>query len=381
MIRYSFGLLSALALAGCAIAPPRVPYTLADLAAGQVIDGDPVRFWAKGDDQAYGAWRSKVLAQRQAASMPLPSTVLALSGGSDKGAYSAGVLNAWSRQGGRPSFDIVTGVSTGSLIAPFAFLGEQEDGELKAIYTGVSRKDIYHQRILSGLFGGPSLMSTRPLQALIARHITPALLDRIAVQHRRGRRLLVMTTNLDAERGVIWDMGAIAASGAPDRLSLFRQVLLASASIPGVFPPVLIHSEAHGHRFAEMHVDGGTVSGFFVLPRAMLSAAAQSPRVNGTIYVFYNGRLEPEFELVKPKTFDVVGRALATVLGENDRTSLDDLKGFAREGLGTVIVCAIEKKTAHDGAPLFDTTHMREMYALGEQQTAPDGCLGRRAGP
>jgi predicted acylesterase/phospholipase RssA len=153
-----------------------------------------------------------------------------------QGAYSAGVLNAWSRQGGRPSFDIVTGVSTGSLIAPFAFLGEQEDGELKAIYTGVSRKDIYHQRILSGLFGGPSLMSTRPLQALIARHITPALLDRIAAQHRRGRRLLVMTTNLDAERGVIWDMGAIAASDTSDRLSLFRQVLLASASIPGVFP-------------------------------------------------------------------------------------------------------------------------------------------------
>jgi predicted acylesterase/phospholipase RssA len=146
------------------------------------------------------------------------------------------VLNAWSRQGGRPSFDIVTGVSTGSLIAPFAFLGEQEDGELKAIYTGVSRKDIYHQRILSGLFGGPSLMSTRPLQALIARHITLALLDRIAAQHRGGRRLLVMTTNLDAERGVIWDMGAIAASGTSDRLSLFRQVLLASASIPGVFP-------------------------------------------------------------------------------------------------------------------------------------------------
>jgi hypothetical protein len=258
MIRHSFGLLSALALAGCAIAPPRVPYTPADLAEGQVIDGDPVRFWAKGDDQAYSVWRSRCWHSVRPPRCLCPARYW-LCRGIRQGGLFCRVLNAWSRQGGRPSFDIVTGVSTGSLIAPFAFLGEQEDGELKAIYTGVSRKDIYHQH--------PQRPVWRPQP-----YVDPAVAGADRTPHHTGfarphcsaasawPQVAGDDHNLDAERGVIWDMGAIAASGTPDRLSLFRQVLLASASIP-VFPPVLIHSEAHGHRFAEMHVDGGTVSG------------------------------------------------------------------------------------------------------------------------
>lgn len=375
-LSHAAAILLAIGLSGCATAPPRVLYTASDLAVASPIEGDPIRFWASNDDAKYQKWGASMAAQRQAASLPLPKTLLALSGGSDKGAFSAGLLNAWSRRGDRPTFDIVTGVSTGSLIAPFAFLGTSEDADIKTIYTSVSQKDIYRERVLSGLFGGSSLFDTGPLQSLIARYITPEFIDRVAAEHRRGRRLLVMTTNLDAQRGVIWDMGAIAASGSPRRVTLFRQVLLASSSIPGVFPPVLIDVTGDGKKFAEMHIDGGAVGGFFLLPRAMLASSPPQPKGDNGIYVLYNGRLSPEFDVVQPRTFAILSSALSTVLGEVDRTSIDNFRAFARDRNLAFMVCSIENEKNKDITALFDTAHMRELYALGEQAVGvTGGCL------
>lgn len=376
--RRSLAVTVALALSACATVPPRTPYTSADLAGAMPIPGDAVRYWASGDDDAYHRWGEDLLRQRRAGGRTAPATLLALSGGSDKGAFGAGLLNGWSRRGDRPAFDIVTGVSTGALIAPFAFLGGGEDMTLTQIYTNISSKDIYRQRVLGGVLGGASLLDSKPLKQLIAHHITPAFLDRIAAQHRAGRRLLVMTTQLDAERGVIWDMGAIAASASSQRLALFRQVLLASSSIPGAFPPVLIDMTGRGRSFAEMHVDGGTVSGFFTLPRSMLLAEAAASRApaGGAIYVVYNGRLDAQFDVTKPKTFSILSRALSTVLGEADRTNVADLRSFAHEQKIGFTVCSIQRPTARDDAPLFDTTHMRELYAMGEQEAvSAAGCL------
>ncbi len=344
------------------------------------LAGEVVRYWSSGDDDAYRRWGESLLRDRQKRGVAAPKTLLALSGGSDKGAFGAGLLNAWSQSGQRPTFDIVTGVSTGALIAPFAFLGRDEDATLTKIYTNINSKDIYGQRILSGVFGGSSLLNSKPLEELIARYVTPTFLDRIAIHHRQGHRLLVMTTQLDAERGVIWDMGAIAASASPHRLALFRQVLLASSSIPGAFPPVLIDMTGHGHSFAEMHVDGGTVSGFFTLPRAMLSpgAAGSTKPSGGAIYIIYNGRLNAQFEVTKPRTLSILSRALATLLGEADRNNVADLRDFARDRSIGFVVCAVQRPTKGDDAPLFDKAHMRELYVMGEQEGASvTGCLTR----
>ncbi|MGC5799317.1 patatin-like phospholipase family protein [Sphingomonas sp. NFX23] len=364
------------ALSGCSTLAPRVPYSLSDLQTAHPVGQEIVRFWAKDDDTAYRNWSSTLLGQRQASGSGVPRVLLSVSGGSDKGAYSAGLLNAWTHRGDRPVFDIVTGVSTGALIAPFAFLGSDQDGTLRTIYTNLSRKDVYRTRILSGLFGGASVLDTKPLRALIDRYVTPAFLERIAQEHRHGRRLLVMTANLDAQRGVIWDMGAIAASASPERVVLFQQVLLASASIPGAFPPVLIKSAANGQQIEEMHVDGGTIGSFFVLPKAMLALGASDDKSAGVIYILYNGRLEPDFSIVRQKTFTIVSRALATVLGQNDRNGIDDLQAIATQTKGKLVVCSIEKRAKHDDAPLFDTSHMRELFALGEQEMeAINSCI------
>ncbi|RDE05596.1 hypothetical protein DVW87_10210 [Sphingomonas aracearum] len=365
-------LLALCALAACASTPKRAAFTSADLAVARVIEGDDVRFWTDDTPAAYRKWGEALLRQRGTVGA---MRLLALSGGSDKGAYSAGLLNGWTERGSRPVFDIVTGVSTGALIAPFAFLGSAEDRSLTSIYTGIDSDSIFRPHVLSGLLGGSSLLDTKPLQALIARHVTPAFLARIAAEHRRGRRLLVLTTNLDAQRGVVWDMGAIAASGSPRSAALFRDVLLASASIPGAFPPVMVDVTGNGRPFAEMHVDGGAIGGFFVMPRAMLDAATDPSSANGAVQILYNGRIAPQFEVVKPKTFDIMSRALSTVLGEIDRSTVADLRRYARERRIAFSLCAIGNDFGEPAGKLFDPAYMRALYDYGLRTGKTGGCL------
>ncbi|MFD1949717.1 patatin-like phospholipase family protein [Sphingomonas arantia] len=366
-----------LCIAGCATVAPRTPYTLADASAASPMAGHPVRMWARGDTVRYDQVRDELVAQRRRVGLPPPSTILALSGGSDKGAFSAGLLNAWTRRGDRPQFDVVTGVSTGALIAPFAFLGSSEDATLTQIYTHVSQADIFRKRGILGALGQAGVVDTTPLQTLIARYITPAFLDRIAAEHRRGRRLFVVTTNLDAQRGVVWDMGAIATDPSPDRARLFARVLLASSSIPGAFSPVLIDATAGGRHFSEMHVDGGAVGGFFAVPRTILSENASVVLAPDTrIYVLYNGRLNPTFKVVRKRILSVAGGALATLLGEIDRNAIDELRDFARGAKAHLSICSIEDDLPSDEKPVFDTVRMRQLYRFGEQAaTIPHSCL------
>ena len=186
-----------------------------------------------------------------------------------------------------------------------------------------------------------------------------------------------MTANLDARRGVIWDMGAIASSASPRRIALFRQVLLASASIPAAFPPVRIEVTADGRSFEELHVDGGTVAGFFVLPRSLMAAPPPDALPDDGIYVICNGRFRPEFEVAIPRTFSIAARALHTVLAEVDRTNVEALRAYARNrGIGFVM-CAIEGDTPDTSPPLFDTAFMRGLHAAGNAEArSATGCLG-----
>ena len=334
----------------------------------RVVDYGDIRIWQDADVAAWQAWRSRFIEERsQNRDTNVPITMLAISSGSDKGAYSAGFLIGWSQTGERPKFDLVSGVSTGALIAPFAFLGPEYDHVIRDLYTGIDADDIYRSRTLQGLLGGPTLADTGPLRKLIARHADTALLEAIAAEHRKGRRLLVQTTNLDAERGVVWDMGAIAASDRPDRLALFRRILLASASIPGFFPPVLIEVDAGGTSFKEMHVDGGTTSSLFALPPSVIFADSQRGGFdNGQLVILYNGALEPSFRMTEPSAFAIMERALSASIKEADRRSLRQLRAFAADNDLDITIHVAGPQSETEDVDLFDAEFMRGLFALGE---------------
>ena len=196
--------------------------------------------------------------------------VLALSGGGANGAYGAGLIYGWSESGQRPVFDVVTGISTGALAAPFAFLGPEWDEELKEAYTSKQTENLINFRSFSAIFN-PSLFSSKHLEDLVDSYASFELLRAIAAEHAKGRRLLVVTTNLDTQQSVIWDMGVIASRGDEDARQLFKQILVASASIPGVFPPVLLPGMTEtGQAIAEMHVDGGVNLPYLAIPEEMM---------------------------------------------------------------------------------------------------------------
>ena len=185
------------------------------------------------------------------------------------GAFGAGLLIGWTKAGTRPEFNMVTGVSTGALSAPFAFLGSDYDEQLKAIYTTISTKDVVAERGFTDIIFNDAMADTEPLRNLLAKFITADVVEAIGEEHKKGRRLFVGTVNIDAGRSVIWNLGAIANSDRPDKIELLHKVLRASASIPVAFPPVIFTVEKNGKNYEEIHVDGGTGSQVFVYPAAI----------------------------------------------------------------------------------------------------------------
>ena len=248
--------------------------------------------------------------------------ILALSGGGGDGAFGAGVLAGWSARRDRPEFEVVTGVSAGALLAPFVFLGPRYDEPMRQVWTQYRTDQVITAQILPGLLGGSALADTAPLAEIIATYIDEPLLRRVAAEYRRGRILMMGTTNLDAQRPVVWNMGEIAASGHPDALALFRKVMLASASIPGAFPPVNIEVEAGGKIYEEMHVDGATTRELFISPiEAPLKSfdpLYATPPIR-RIWLIKNGKLAPEYEAVPKQTIPISMRAISTLIKAQSR--------------------------------------------------------------
>ncbi len=296
---------------------------------------------------------------------------LALSGGGSGGAFGAGLLTGWTTTGTRPSFDIVSGVSTGALIAPFAYLGPRYDPLVEALYTSGLAADISDRKSLFQILTTPGVVDPGPFRTLIETYVTPDILSAVAAEHRKHRRLFVVTTNLDAQRPVLWDMGAIAASGNPGSLRLFRDVLQASATIPAVFPPVLIDVEADGKRFAEMHADGGVTTQVFTLPDAFLASAAQVgiPKgVKANLYVVVNNMAKPEFAVVENSTIGVAERAYSTVIKANLDNSLFATQAAARRSNIDLHIAAIDKAVPYDPTDPFNVDYMRTLFELGRSR-------------
>ena len=349
---------ASLALGGCATIQ-REPFTEAQQIDAAIPGVPQARFWA----DAPGAARLMAPAY---ASAKGERSMLALSGGSDNGAYGAGLLSGWTKSGTRPEFAIVTGVSTGALIAPFAFLGSEQDPVLQKLFTTISAKNIYKNRFPLAIPVAPSVASTKPLARMIGEVMTDALIDRIGREHARGRRLFVGTANLDAQRMVIWNMGAIAASTAPGRYGLFRQVLLASSAIPAFFTPVMIKAEAGGRVITEMHVDGGTTAQVLTLPdEAIVADRVPTAAKPLHIYMIVNNKLNGEFHLVKPRTVPIASQAISLNMRRSMAGSVNLSYLYAKEHGVDFNLSFIDKAYPSADHDLFDTAFMRGLFAYG----------------
>src|ERR671916_987474 len=267
----------ATSLPACSI-PTRLAAVPRGRASAATVLGVPnERFFPTEAAGQEGLQREFVAAvQRQLVARGLPPTaplpeldLLGISGGGDYGAVGAGLLNGWTERGGRPSFFLVTGVSTGALSAPFAFLGSARDPQLKSVYTDITLADVLVQRGYAAAIWNDGMADTSPLFRTISRYFDEAMLAEIARAYDGGRLLLVATSNLDAQMPVVWNIGAIARSGHPKALDTVRRVLLASSAIPGAFAPVLFDATLDGRPYQELHVDGGAFAQVFLYPASV----------------------------------------------------------------------------------------------------------------
>lgn len=314
-----FGLGAAAGLSACA-GLPRLPAVPEALATRAVIPGIPgARFYADEEDAELLRWlgeqQQRAAARRATGRPDQPADVLVLSGGGEDGAFGAGLLTEWTRQGTRPEFRVVTGVSTGALSAPFAFLGSSRDAQLREVYTQTDLSRVLAWRDWTAAIFGDAVGDSAPLAGTIARFLDERMLAEIAAAYDAGRVLLIGTTDLDARRGVVWNIGAIARSGSPEALTLVRKVLLASASIPGAFPPVMFDVEVDGRRFQEMHVDGGAVAQLFLFPErvAFAQRSRERTRAPTRIWLVRNGRLRPRREMTPRRTVSVLAATVSTM--------------------------------------------------------------------
>jgi predicted acylesterase/phospholipase RssA len=290
--------------------------------------------------------------------------MLALSGGAENGAFGAGFLVGWSERGGRPDFDVVTGVSVGALIAPLAFLGPSRDAQLAKMTTDLRPQDVLRPRILAGLLFADSFADTSPLRRTIEEYVTPDLLADIAHENAKGRILIVVTTNIDAQRSVLWDMGAIAAVGTPEAAELFRDVLLASASIPGAFEPVYIDALSGKAPVREMHVDGAASNQILMVPEGLLVGGVVD-QSSTDIYAIVNNRLEPEPDTVRPRPVPLLQRGLSTVLKSALRQQIATMRVLDADTLFRFRATAIGPDfTVPLGRP-FDPSYTRPLFDYG----------------
>jgi hypothetical protein len=332
--------------------PTRPAFTLEDQADALVLGIPDARAWGDSEDE-FARLLPKV-----------DGPWLAMSGGGSDGAYAAGLLTGMTQAGNRPDFAVVTGASIGALIAPYAFLGPRYDEDLRQQFTTITAGDIFEDRPT-----GDSLMDSWPLKRTIEKRVTPQLLAAIAAEHSRGRRLLVVTTNLDAGRRVIWNMGALAARGDDKALALFRAVLLASASIPGIFPPVLIDAESHGKQFQELHNDGTITAPFFIAPDTVLAGTGTVHLPTKQLYVIANAKLEQQFEMTTPEiTTTVLGRSISLALQSGLRIELLlTLAAAQKQGIA-LNVAQIDPEFQHPARGAFDPEYMKALYDYAVEQ-------------
>lgn len=316
-------------------------------------------------------------------------SILCLSGGGSYGAYSAGVLCGWTARGdrpgcgGRPNFEVVTGISTGALIAPFAFLGPQYDGQIKQFYTTVRKRDIYRMRPVRGLFT-IALADNAPLGDLIDEMLTPQIIEEVAAEHRKGRRLYIGTTELEGRRFVCWDLGAIAARGCADDRELIKLILLGSSAIPGFFPPSEIPVTVDGRRFVEKHGDGGASMSIYFHPPYLEPGRRHEIADNLAgvdLYMLVAGKLYADPDPIRARSLTVAGTSVSTVIYAQGRGDLQRMYLISMlSGMNYHLSVIPPEYSAPKSSTEFEPEPMTAMFNEGHRQ-AVMGTAWRRTPP
>jgi predicted acylesterase/phospholipase RssA len=384
------GVLVALTLAfqACVSVPPRnaLPEELIEYAT--VPGGPTARFWGDARpvdiDARFDVFERQFAANTDEDIYTRSRNYLSISGGGADGAFGAGLLKGWSESGTRPKMWIVTGISTGALIAPYAFLGSDYDDELEDLYTTLSTSDLIKKRsIITGLMSD-AFADTAPMRELLQNHIDAEMIEQIALEYANGRRLFIGTTNLDAKRPVIWNIGAIAAVGTDESAQLIRDVMLASASIPGMFPPVRITVRIGDDEYDELHVDGGVSSQVFLFPAQInvrIGASKLGLSGDQTLYVIRNGVLEPRWSEVKPKLGPVAFTSINTLIRTQGMGDLYRIYLGAKRDELPYRLAYIPSDFDVEPEEFFDPKYMRALFDLAyelsrdgyEWATSPPG--------
>jgi hypothetical protein len=379
--------LGLLGLVGCTQLDRGPPEPVAEVSRANVLGISNARFIADGDPSPmiaeFRRQYAREVAYLNSVHRPLPdSTYLAISGGADNGAFGAGILVGWSEHGTRPTFKGVTGVSTGALLAPFAFLGPKYDPALTEIVTTIDQKDVFESRPIFAAIGSDAMADTTPLSNLIAKYVDERMVADIAREYGRGRLLFIATTNLDAGQPVVWNIGAIAQSGKPEGLNLIRHILLASASIPAMFPPVMFDVTYDGRTYQELHVDGGAVAQAFLYPPSISigKLGGIGPKRARTAYIIRNGKLRVDAAQTERRTLSIATRAVSTLTASSGVGDLYRIyTTTTRDGV-QFRLAFIEDDFKEPHEREFDPTYMNRLFEYARAK-ARSGYPWRRAPP
>jgi predicted patatin/cPLA2 family phospholipase len=332
----------------------RKPLPASLMSDARITADQTIRYW--GDDPDFVATHSSVAAGRDGV-----VDYLTLSGGGINGAYGAGYLVGWSAHGSRPQFEVVTGISVGAMMAPLAFLGPRYDARLQSAFSTLTQQTNMRVDILSALFGAPSILDNKVILTTIRGLVDEQVLREVGAAHRQGRRLYIGTTNLDAQRPVIWDIGAIAISNIPDKLDLVHSIILASTAVPGVFPPVVLDVEAQGQSFDELHVDGGVTQQVLLMP-----GGYRKQRDGQKLYVIFNGVVDPtSSSVVKLASLDLLERTVPTMLKYLGRANLEQLANTAQRNGIAFRMTAIPGAFPESQSLLGDSDWMAQLFEFG----------------
>ena len=363
---------SALMLVGCAAMQERSPLPR-ELVNQAEIPGVPrARFWGN----EWPGWVSEELGtmteaearEKLGALYDSPHNYLAISGGGAEGAFGAGLLGGWTESGTRPEFTVVTGISTGALTAPFAYLGPEYDAVAKEVYTTVSTEDIAKRRRILSMVRNDAVSDTAPLRALIEEKVNAEVIAAIAEEYRKGRMLLIGTFNLDASRSVIWNIGEIASSDYPRRNALIYDILQASSAIPVAFPPVMIPVRVGTQTYDEMHVDGGTGMQVFLYPAATdYRSVVERLKVHGQpkVYVIRNAYLDPDYDGIQRTMVPIAGRSISSLIRTQGIGDLYQIHSLCMRDGNDFNLAYIPSDITEEPSEAFDPVYMKVLYERG----------------